>query len=93
MIPATLATAVVVVVVAWRLRVALRSVERMVVALGEQLTDARRAHEHQDGELHRRLGGIEAAAKRAESEARAVSEQLTRASVGQLGDHDGSGGG
>ena len=70
---------VVVLAIAWRLRMELRSVERLVTALGEQLSETRRAHEHQHYELHRRLDGIEAATGRAEREARAVSDQLTNA--------------
>lgn len=79
MIPA-LAAIVVVLLVARRLHAALRSVNRLVVALDEQLVESRRAHEHRDAELHRRLGGIEAAAGRAEREARAVSDQLAQLS-------------
>lgn len=89
MIPAV-AAIMVVVVVAWRLHATLRSVERLVVALGRQLVESRRAQEHQGAELHRRLGGIEAAAGRAEREARAVSGQLARTGTGQPGDHDGA---
>lgn len=78
MIPVLLATAVLM-AVAWRIHTALQAVEQHIAALGEQLAASRHAQEHQHAELHRRLNGIEAAACRAEREARAVSDQLTAA--------------
>jgi len=78
MIPVVVAT-VVLVAVAWRIHIALRTVERHIAALGEQLVASKHAQDHHHTELHRRLNGIEAAATRAEREARAVSDQLTAA--------------
>ena len=78
MIPVAVAI-VVLMAVAWRIHMALRVVERQITALGEQLAASKHAQDHQHDELHRRLNGIEAAATRAEREARAVSDQLTAA--------------
>lgn len=75
-------SAAVLVLVAWRIDSTLRTVERHVAALRDQLDSSRRAHDHQLAELHRRLDGIQAAASRAEAEARAVSDQL-----GVIGGH------
>lgn len=77
MVTGLLTLAAAVALTGWRITAAVRSLEHHLAALDREMKAWQRAHRHQMQELHRRLSGIEAATRRAEREARAVSDQLT----------------